>query len=190
MNEPELTFAFCDTTEIARGPLREVLSAARAMARKQPESGILIFNEDTGQQIDFDPREIDQPIQTRSGSPLSHAGPGRPKLGVVGREVTLLPRHWEWLNAQPGGASVALRKLVEAARRVNSDRETQRLHHERAYKVMTALAGNLPGYEEALRSLFANDQTGVTQHMQSWPVDVQHRVLKLAFPPRVPASSD
>ena len=84
-------------------------------------------------------------------------GRGRPKLGVVAREVTLLPRHWDWLNSQSGGASVALRKLVEAARLAGDDKDRTRHAQEAAYRFMTALAGNLPGYEEATRALYAAD---------------------------------
>ena len=84
-------------------------------------------------------------------------GPGRPKLGVVAREITLLPRHWDWLAQQKGGASVAIRKLVDEARRVNEDGDRIRLAQEAAYRFMSAMAGNRPHYEEAIRALFAAD---------------------------------
>ena len=94
----------------------------------------------------------------RRAAPTDRAGAGRPKLGVVAREVTLLPRHWDWLDAQPGGASVALRKLVEEARRATGDADRARAARDAAYHFMSAMAGNLPTFEEASRALFAGDR--------------------------------
>ncbi len=105
---------------------------------------------------------------------------GRPKLGVISREVTLLPRHWEWLAAQPGGASVALRKLVESARLSNTGRDSRRNAQERAYHFMLALGGDLPGYEEATRALFADDTEALKTHIAGWPNDVRTHALTLA----------
>jgi hypothetical protein len=99
---------------------------------------------------------------------------------VVAREVTLLPRHWEWLAAQPGGASVALRKLVEEARRAHGERDRARLARERAYRFMSAMAGDLPGFEEASRALFAGDGAGMQTHMAAWPPDVREHATRLA----------
>jgi hypothetical protein len=106
-------------------------------------------------------------------------GRGRPRLGVVAREVTLLPRHWEWLNAQPGGASVALRKLVEAGMRDRGAQE--RAMREAAYRFMSALAGDMPGFEEATRALFAGDAPGMAERMAPWPADIREHALRLAF---------
>jgi hypothetical protein len=112
-------------------------------------------------------------------------GRGRPKLGVVAREVTLLPRHWEWLGAQPGGASVALRKLVEEARRASGDRDRSRAARDAAYHFMSVMAGNLPGFEEASRALFANDRRRFVELIAGWPGDVRDHIVKLAFSDRV-----
>ncbi len=106
-------------------------------------------------------------------------GPGRPRLGVVAREVTLLPRHWEWLGGQPGGASVALRKLVEQARKANGGRDRQRRAQEAAYRFMSALAGDLAGFEEAIRALFAGDRARFDQLVAPWPVDVGEYARRL-----------
>jgi hypothetical protein len=108
-------------------------------------------------------------------------GRGRPKLGVVAREVTLLPRHWEWLGTQPGGASVALRKLVEEARRTSGDRDRSRAARDAAYHFMSAMAGNLPGFEEASRALFADDRRRFAGLIAGWPDDVRDHTVKLAF---------
>jgi len=112
--------------------------------------------------------------------PPSPRGPGRPKLGVVAREVTLLPRHWDWLSAQPGGASVALRKLVEDARRTSAPRDRVRRAQEAAYRFMSAMAGNLPGFEEAARSLFAANRARFAAETEPWPADVRDHARKMA----------
>jgi hypothetical protein len=96
--------------------------------------------------------------------------------------VTLLPRQWDWLNVQPGGASVTLRKLVEEARRVGSGKELKRHAQERTYRVMSALGGNEPGFEEALRALYASDQVAFEANTQAWPKDVRHFTWQLAKP--------
>ncbi|MBS1833777.1 MAG: DUF2239 family protein [Acidobacteria bacterium] len=105
---------------------------------------------------------------------------GRPKLGVVGREVTLLPRHWEWLNSRPGGASVALRKLVEQARKESEAADKVRLAQESAYHVMTEAGGDLPGYEEALRALFARQEEKFRAQIAGWPDDLRMETLRRA----------
>ncbi len=145
----------------------------------------MIFDDATGQQIDFDVRGTADDIRARINSrsappPQSPRPPGRPKLGVVAREVTLLPRHWEWLAQQPGGASVTLRKLVEAARQQPpNDRQRKLLQQERAYRFMSALAGNLPNFEEAARALFGDDLATLRQLIGEWPQDVQAHILQL-----------
>ncbi|ARP83413.1 hypothetical protein CAL12_23070 [Bordetella genomosp. 8] len=120
-------------------------------------------------------------VAGRSGSATgpSTRGRGRPRLGVIAREVTLLPRHWEWLNAQPGGASVALRKLVESGMRDHGLRERDR--REAAYRFMSAMAGDMAGFEEATRALFAGDAPAMTRCMASWPDDVRAHALRLAY---------
>jgi uncharacterized protein len=107
-------------------------------------------------------------------------GPGRPKLGVVAREVTLLPRHWEWLAQQPGGASVALRKLVEEARRANKDKDRVRQAQEAAYRFIAAMGENKPHYEEVARALFAGDAARFEAWTASWPSDVREHARRLA----------
>ena len=115
-----------------------------------------------------------------NAEPDAPRGPGRPRLGVVAREVTLLPRHWEWLNGQPGGASVALRRLVEDARRLRAGADRKRRSQEVAYRFISAMAGDRPGFEEATRALFASDRTRFTAHTSAWPVDVRRHARALA----------
>jgi hypothetical protein len=181
--------AFEGQRRLASGPLSEVaLSVKRAEPRAS--APIVIFSDTTGRAIDLDLRGSREEILARlparlSATPEQPAGEprgrGRPKLGVVAREVTLLPRHWEWLNAQPGGASVALRKLVEAARRSNGDTDRLRAARDAAYHFMSAMAGNLANFEEASRALFADDRRRFTSLIAAWPADVRDHVVKLAY---------
>lgn len=106
-------------------------------------------------------------------------GPGRPKLGVVAREVTLLPRHWEWLADQPGGASAALRKLVERARRTGAAGDRRRRRLEAAYRFISAIAGDRPGFEAASRALFAGDRRRFQHLIRRWPVGVREHANRL-----------
>jgi hypothetical protein len=158
--------AFSGFAHIAFGSLAEVYDACRDLP------GALIFDEDTGRVVDIDPRH---PPTTDEA-----ARPGRPKLGVVAREVTLLPRHWDWLAAQPGGASVALRKLVEDAR--HDPRLRPRAARDCLYRFMTALVGNAPGYEEAIRALYAGEREEFLAHIEAWPADVRTKLEEMAEP--------
>ncbi len=147
--------------------------------------GLLVFDDASGAQVDYPwPPEYGctQSNQTRPEATREAAAPcvGRPRLGVVAREVTLLPRHWEWLAQQRGGASAALRRLVEEARRGQRDQDTQRLSKERAYRFMSAIGGGLPGFEEATRALFAQDAAAFANRTAHWPMDVRSHLAWLA----------
>ncbi|HEU0082141.1 MAG TPA: DUF2239 family protein [Bradyrhizobium sp.] len=187
MTNSETFTAFEGQRRLASGPLTEV-----ALAAKRAETGasepIAIFSDLTGRAIDLDLRGSDAAILARLASPPEPATPadgprgrGRPKLGVVAREVTLLPRHWEWLAAQPGGASVALRKLVEAARRTHGETDRSRAARDAAYHFMSAMAGNLPDFEEASRALFVDDRPGLESRIAAWPGDIRDHIVRLAF---------
>jgi hypothetical protein len=176
---------------VATGPLAEVALVVKWMADRPGSTSILIFDDATGRTIDLDLRGSDAEVVARlrpAASPPAPAtapelprGRGRPKLGVVAREVTLLPRHWDWLSMQPGGASVALRKLVEEARRRNGDHDRARMARDAAYHFMSTMAGNWPGFEEASRALFASDRHRFAELIASWPPDVRDHIVKLAF---------
>ena len=181
MDTQDRFVAFDGMAQLAKGTLTEIRNAVCSKLGVCPTASILVYDQVTGRQTDVDLRPAAQEASSPPAS-VQPAGPGRPRLGVVGREVTLLPRHWEWLSAQPGGASVALRKLVDAARKQNAEKDNLRQRHEAAYNFMSSMAGNLAGYEEALRSLFANDLAGLTRHTQDWPADVRSFAMQLAFP--------
>ncbi|MBS0250160.1 MAG: DUF2239 family protein [Proteobacteria bacterium] len=174
--------AFDGNRRFASGTRACVIKAIRKHLDRQPDAALLIFDDTTGSQTDFDLREgADASVASSSSSaPDTSRGPGRPKLGVVAREVTLLPRHWDWLAKQPGGASVAIRKLVDEARRTTAATETPRVARERAYKFMSAMAGNLPGFEEASRALFAGDADRFGVLIEDWPKDVREYAMNLA----------
>jgi hypothetical protein len=174
---PTILTVFFDFRRIARGTRAEVLDQLR---RRDDPGPYLVFDDQTGAQLDLDLRELPDPeAEHRDEAPR---GVGRPKLGVVAREVTLLPRHWDWLGRQPGGASVALRKLVDEARRVHADRDVVRATRETTYRVMTAIAGNLPGFEEATRALFAGEEQRFSHLIEPWPADLRTYLQELSAP--------
>ena len=183
------SIAFQGTRAIAAGPLAEVAVAARQAAACDPETPLLVFDDETGGVIDLDLRGSDAEVLARlearnapQSDEVKSPGRGRPKLGVVPREVTLLPRHWAWLSAQPGGASNALRRLTEAAMRSEEGKGRRaRADREAAYRFMSAMAGDLPGFEEASRALFADDREAFGEHSGGWPADIRKHVAKLAW---------
>ena len=177
---------------IASGGLHDVASAAKAALDRHKEASILVFDGKTSGPVDIDfrgsigevlarlPVVADAPVAMEDAALPAPRGPGRPKLGVVAREVTLLPRHWEWLARQSGGASVALRKLVDEARRTGEDRDRVRQAQEAAYRFMSVMAGNRPHYEDAIRALFADDPAGFEKLIAGWPADVRGHAATLA----------
>ncbi|HEU4992699.1 MAG TPA: DUF2239 family protein [Luteimonas sp.] len=201
--------AFAGDRLIAAGPLRSVALTARQALEAEPGAPLLIFDDAEQRQVEIDLRgsmaELVQRLAAADtgreaaaavirgkpgavataagdgeGDEAPRRGRGRPKLGVVAREVTLLPRHWTWLNAQPGGASVALRKLVEAARRGNGDGDRKRAGQEAAYRFMHAIAGDQPGFEAAARALFAGDLGKLEDAIADWPHDIREHATMLA----------
>lgn len=176
--------AFDGNRRFVSGTRACVIKAIKKHLDRQPDASLLIFDDATGSQIDFDLRDnaADLPTGASSSAHETEAsrGPGRPKLGVVAREVTLLPRHWDWLAKQPGGASVAIRKLVDEARRTTAGAEASRVARERAYRFMSAMAGNLPDFEEASRALFAGNADRFATLIEGWPEDVRAYASALA----------
>jgi hypothetical protein len=185
--------AFANVHCVATGELERVVSRAKEYLDINKQDSVLIFDDHASEIIEIDFRgtmgDVLSRLQKRLGETKHNSSdviveeirkrPGRPKLGVVAREVTLLPRHWEWLNSQPGGASVALRKLVEEARRVNHDRDRMRQSQEATYRFMAAMAGDMPGFEEAARALFALDSLGFMRQISAWPHDIVLHLQKL-----------
>jgi hypothetical protein len=207
MESPGFT-TYYGMRRLATGTLPEAGLAARRALAAAPPHPVLVIDDRTGRNIDLDLEGDEAQVSARlervaatfvrastpsaagadtvaTGQDAAAAGPrgrGRPKLGVVPKEVTLLPRHWDWLATQPGGPSAALRRLVEEAKRANVAKDRQRVAQGRAYYFMLAIAGDLPGYEEATRALFAGDRTGLERETARWPADVREHALRLAQP--------
>jgi hypothetical protein len=178
--DPSYT-AFDGSKRIASGSLSTVAVAVQIRSSASLVGPLLIFDNGTGRCIDVDLQGSASELASRLSPPAVEArGRGRPKLGVVAREVTLLPRHWEWLGTQPGGASVALRRLVEEARRSHRDGDARRRRQEAAYHFMIAMAGDLPGFEEAIRALFSGDRAKLQEWVAAWPDDIRDHLLMLA----------
>lgn len=192
-----LSTAFSSDALLASGPLESVLGAVwPAIVANQ---SVAIFDDASGRMVEVDLRggleaaiarlpADPEPEPEAAETPAAPRGPGRPKLGVTAREVTLLPRHWEWLAAQPGGASVTLRKLVEAARREGCFAERARRAQGTAYQFITVVAGDRPGFEEASRALFAGDAEAFKAHTAGWPKDIAAHALRLAAEAFTPAA--
>lgn len=201
--QPEF-IAFEGSHCLAQGPLAHVALQVKAATEARPLARFMVFNARSSEIIDFDHRGSPEAVLARlvqahplahapapeagaEHSPLPRSGPGRPKMGVVAREVTLLPRHWAWLASQPGGASVALRKLVEQARKDGQAQDQRRLSQEASYRFMSAMAGSLDGFEEAARALFAADRARFEALIAPWPADIQTHLQQLAQAALTPA---
>jgi hypothetical protein len=176
--------AFRGHSRIAHGDLAHVAVAMRRLADRGDAALVLLFEEETGRQIDVDLRGSVQEIAQRFGREAhgaANAEPGarkrgRPKLGVVGREITLLPRHWEWLESQPRGSSATLRRLVDAARSAGAEKDRARRAQDAINRFISAVAGNLAGFEEANRALFRADRENFEARIADWPVDIRKQI--------------
>ena len=181
--------AFQGSRRIAGGELAEILPVIEAARRQDSQAPLLVFDDATSKVVELDlrapadkPPDAAERLERQQEDPMAAVvarSAGRPKLGVVAREVTLLPRHWEWLNRQPGGASVALRKLVEEARRSGTSRDRVRNAQEVTYRFLLAIAGNLPGFEEAMRALFASRRERFEELLAAWPPDIRDHALRI-----------
>ncbi len=170
---PITYITFAGTRRVAGGDLAAMLSATKEFIDRNPTEPVLIFEEQTGRQVDFDFRGSAGEVVARALPPEAKRGPGRPRLGVVACEVTLLPRHLEWLESQPQGVSAALRRLVDEARRREPDPERERTALDAVARFLTAMAGNFPNYEEALRALYRKEWSRFSEQIRDWPADIR-----------------
>ncbi|MCB9549210.1 MAG: DUF2239 family protein [Myxococcales bacterium] len=171
--------AFVGTDALADGPLATVVAAARAAHAAQPDRRVALYDAATGRALDVD-LTTDTPPTLTPPAP----GPGRPRLGVVSREVSLLPRHWAWLSAQRGGASAALRRLVDAARKASAGDEEVAAAIDATHRFLWDLAGDLPGFEEATRALFARDLAAFDERTAAWPAGIRAALAVFTAPAR------
>ncbi len=196
---PEQVYiAFAGDRRIGFGSLRAVASAVKQCDDAGADRPLLVFDAVTSELQELDLRGSPDDVLARIEAATPEApsvqdsarlvaepttvrvGPGRPRLGVVAREITLLPRHWQWLSEQPGGASVTIRRLVEEARTVGAERDRLRRAKESAYRFMNAMAGDQPGFEEATRALFAGEAARFSAEVEAWPPDLRLHAHQLA----------
>jgi hypothetical protein len=188
MDARETYTAFEGITRLFRGTFEEVVLKVKGRLGRAENSSILIFSDNTGKTMDFNfqgnvkdvLKRLEIYVSKHNRGPV--AGPGRPKLGVISREVSLLPRHWEWLANQSGGASATIRKLIEDAKKKSSTHTSVKQVQERVYRFMSVVAGDMKGYEEALRALYKADREKFLLHIQDWPADVRTHVVEMAKP--------
>ena len=188
LSEPTYT-TFVGPLRLVTAPRLETLRQTRLHIGSKGDHSVTVFSDATGRQADFDFSGTleqvlarAQPAQPQPAQPRS-IGPGRPKLGVVSREVSLLPRHWEWLEGQRSGASAALRRLIDEARKADPAGERRRQTTEAAGSFMNVMAGDLPGYEEASRALYAHNLERLQIQTAGWPETVLSHILYLLDPP-------
>ena len=155
---------------LARGRPEEVLPAMRALQPLARSSDLLVFDDESGRQLDLD---------LRGEAPPAPRPRGRPALGVEAKEVTLLPRHWQWLASQRGGASATLRRLVETAMRQG---RSQRECFDAAYRFLSVMAGDLPHFEDMTRELYKNNPVGYDHFAHDWPPAIREHGRSLAWP--------
>ncbi|PQO41581.1 DUF2239 family protein [Blastopirellula marina] len=181
--------AFSGFCQIGSGELGAITPVIWRTLQDPEHETVLVFEDETGHQVEVDFRgdleDVLDRLETAARwanddtAPPKTRGRGRPKLGVVAREVTLLPRHWQWLDTQPGGASAALRRLVEEAKRASGPADCLRKSQESAYRFMSSMAGDLEGFEEASRALFAGDAVRFNEMTTNWPNDVRQHAQRL-----------
>jgi len=180
--DPQLTYTvFAGERQLAAGDLPTILRRTKRHVDRGGEP-VLIFEDRTGRQVEFDFAGSLDEVLSREAPDKPRGGPGRPKLGVVSREVTLLPRQWEWLEQQPNGISAALRRIVDEARKTNPERERARTAIDAANRFMTAMAGNRAGFEEATRALYAGDHARVRSLTRRWPADIRKHLARWLGP--------
>jgi Uncharacterized protein conserved in bacteria len=176
--------AFANTKKIASGDIVDVATKVKKALLTDKKINVLIFDDVTSQQIEIDMRgtleNVTKRLESLQAPTEGEKKPGRPKLGVISKEVTLLPEHWEWLGIQPGGASVTLRRLIEEAKKKTSSKDRIRQSQDATYKFMTVMAGDFSNYEEALRALYNSDAKKFETMISDWPKDVREHSLKLA----------
>jgi len=193
--EPQVV-GFVGWELVARGTLDEVVAACRLASAQRPNQRTAFFDDVSGHAVEapvaptatrspsegVSPIVRSAPAAEREASdatgPQRKRGPGRPRLGVVSREVSLLPRHWEWLSAQRGGTSATLRRVIDAARKADGGTTERRRTIDAAHRFLWDIAGDLPCFEELTRALYAEQFQRVADLSCSWPTGVRQQLLR------------
>lgn len=178
MNNETRFSAFTGVTLLVTGGFDEMLRATKAHLDSGGSADLLIFDDSTGEQVDFDFHGNVEEVLRRAARP-EKKGRGRPRLGVIGREVSLLPRHWEWLDRQPQSASATIRRLIEAARKQDALGGDARRRIEAAGRFIWAMAGNYENFEESSRALYARDWARLRELTHPWPKDVRNHLFSM-----------
>ncbi len=172
MNESERYSSFIGDRHLFTGDLKGMLSQTHAYISRHGEEGLLIFDNFSGRQIDYNFRVSLEELLGKELPPTPKKGPGRPRLGVVCGEISLLPRHWDWLQRQRQSASATIRRLIEAAMKEASPEEKTREAIDAAGKFLWTMAGNLSDFEEASRALYAQKWHILDAITAAWPEDI------------------
>jgi hypothetical protein len=174
-----LYVVFAGARSVAAGPLADVAAVLRRRQLKHPGESVLVFEVETGRQIELD---LERPLAEllEREERAKPAGPGRPRLGVVSREVSLLPRHWAWLEEQPNGISAALRRLVEQGMKTEPGKQRAQRMRAALSRVLSAIAGDRPHFEEACRALYAGDEQRFAALVARWPHDIKSYAVERA----------
>jgi hypothetical protein len=181
MDDIEPTYTvFAGHKRIAEGDLRTILLKTKEWMDRGKDDPVLVFEDRTGKQIELDFQGTAQEVLQRAMPADAKRGPGRPKLGVVSREISLLPRHWEWLEQQPQGISAAIRRLVDEARKHEPGKQRARLARDATGRFMWSMAGDMPHFEEASRALYAKDKLRFEELVREWPKDVREQLHRMA----------
>ena len=185
--------AFVEHERLCRGSLGEVALACFHYLQRDTTGRLAVYDEQDGRVVDLDLSGTEDDVRDRFDETIASGSDtkkrGRPKLGVTSREVSLLPRHWDWLSRQRGGASAAIRRLIESERRRNPGQEIRRDCIERTHRFLWDIASNLPEFEEATRALFQDDIETFRQRIQDWPRDISDQALHFLAPDEAPRST-
>jgi hypothetical protein len=185
--EGKLYVAFQGNHRLGLGTLGEVATLCFESKWEDQRSRISVFEDESGRVVDVDLSGTEAEVQARIAGPKTgetppnrpvQRKPGRPKLGVVSREVSLLPRHWAWLSEQRGGASATLRRLVELAKKNESPESIQRRVVDSAHRFLWDIAGDQPHFEEVSRALYAAKLDEVTALSAGWPEGIRHQLAR------------
>ena len=177
--------AYGPTSCIGQGELTDVALAAHRFLRTHPDQSALILQDSTCQIIDLDLSGDEALLERKANHyPIRSQAPVPDSKDPITGEITLLPRHWQWLAEQGGNASATLRRLIDEARRdpkQKADNECRR-RQQLTYRFCQALCGDFQGYEDALRALYAADKDSFKTHISTWPADFALRAEALAEP--------
>ncbi|MES2802482.1 MAG: DUF2239 family protein [Bdellovibrionota bacterium] len=171
---------------ISQGNIEEVAIATKKYLKKEDDVRLLIFSDLSGKQMDLDLSGADKDVIDRlsvykaAEASVSVSGPGRPKIGVKPREVSLLPLHWEWLSTQSGGASATIRRLVDEKMKAPTPKDKIKQTQESVYTFLNSIAGDLTNFEDAIRFLYRQDEAKFKDAIADWPKDLKKHTLTLS----------